>query len=288
MNPNACLRAIAAVAIGVACAIPFGATAQTYQSNLSYVSEPGDPMGRGQTMSLGDVMAYADEYGVWVYGTGTDGGYVLYMAGPGEQQPQVGVYENALGGSLFDPAQPRLFFESTDDARCEGATGRFELTDVAIDPSGYVERLRGTFEQQCIGQTAKLTGQVDIVKPAVEPLTSFAIDIDRTVEFIRSPFGVTIYGWFTATCNTLTGGTAEGILEQRGPDGTVVRTVSSDRMGCDADGERTRFDFSAEGFHPGLATFTVDAFVVDPKIGDAGQYVTRRVTERVLLRPTKE
>lgn len=285
--PSPAIRA-ALLALGVAALAPAAAGAQPYQAAFSYVSEPGDPVGLGQSMSLSQVTASHFFGDVSVAGTGSDGGYALSLRAPDGQTLGVGVYENARAGSASDPALPYLEFRH-DERRCEAAGGRFEITDIATDPSGYVERLSVNFEQRCAGSTATLWGQVDIVKPEVVALTRFEPIVEKFVDLYRSGPDAGAIGYVRALCNTEAGGTYGARLEQRTREGTVVGSTSM-RFTCGPTAPRVRLDFGgADAFRPGLALLTFDAFVIDPKRGEQGAgYVQRTVTSRVVIRPRNE
>ncbi|MFC0677946.1 hypothetical protein ACFFGH_08845 [Lysobacter korlensis] len=288
MNPATCRSVALASALVIAFFAP-AALAEEIE-RLSFVSEPGDPVGLGQQMTLSPLYESGGESSIWVSGRGADGGYSLYIQTPGDGPLRPGVYENAHGGEVeYDPARPLLFFQH-ESGRCSVVSGRFEISDVKIERSGYVERFRATFEQRCAGSTATLWGQVDIVKPALDPVTTFDIKIQPVVELVRSPWHPgyeDVFGRFVATCNNSTGGTFEATLVQRGPGGTVVRATVSDRMGCSPEGSRESAVFPTGVFRPGRATLTVDAFVVDPVQGEEGAYISARQTREVMLRPTR-
>jgi hypothetical protein len=96
-----------------------------------------------------------------------------------------------------------------------------------------------------------------------------------------------VLGHFVATCNNATGGTFEATLVQRGPRGTVVRADTCDRTGCSPEGGRETAMFPTEGFRPGRATLTVDAFVIDPVLGEEGPYLSTVAAQEVILRPAR-
>lgn len=291
MRPVICRPVAVATALVVALFPPIATVAAAEPvEKLSFVSESGDPMGLGQQMTLSPLYESGGESSMFVSGRGADGDYSLYLQAPDGALLQPGVYENAHGGEVeYDPARPRLMFQH-ESQRCSVVSGRYEITDIKVERSGYVERFRATFEQRCAGSTATLWGQVDIVKPALDPVTTFDIQIQPVVELVRStwrPGYEDVLGHFVATCNNRTGGTFDATLVQRGPRGSVVRANTSDRMGCGPEGSRETAMFPTEGFRPGRATLTIDAFVVDPVLGEEGPYISRVVTREVILRPVR-
>jgi uncharacterized repeat protein (TIGR01451 family) len=140
------------------------------ESFLSFVSEPGDSIGLGQSASYSPANATfspqmsADrrQFRLFVTPSGTILPWMLSMAAPAGQQLTVGVYTGTVRwtGQVF--SVPSLDF--TGQGRgCNTSTGQFEVLEVAYDSSGNLQRFRATFEQHCEGFAPALTGEVLIV-----------------------------------------------------------------------------------------------------------------------------
>ncbi|GHA72851.1 hypothetical protein [Cognatilysobacter bugurensis] len=282
-------RSLAAAGALVAVLFAIPVSAEPIE-RLSFVSEPGDPVGLGQQMTLSPLYERGGESSMSISGRGTDGDYWLSIQAPADGRLEPGVYENAHGGDVeYDPSRPRLEFQH-ESQRCAVVSGRYEITELKFEQSGYVERFRATFEQRCAGSDATLWGQVDIVKPALDPITTMDIRILPVVELVRSTWRQgyeDALARFVAVCNNATGGDFDATLVQRGPGGTVTRSIVGDRMGCTPGGSHQIAIFQTAGFRPGRAMLKIHAFVEDPVLGDQAAFVSKVVTQEVILRPSR-
>jgi hypothetical protein len=133
------------------------ATAQAQVSSLSLVSAPGDFIGQGQTSFLvpSSVTTTSPSPGVIEVFFFTSSGefWFLDFAAPDGQPLVPGVYSGAVLYPFEGPGQPGISI-SGDGRSCSTATGSFTvLSTTGLDV---------TFQQQCDGSTAALTGELKI------------------------------------------------------------------------------------------------------------------------------
>jgi hypothetical protein len=141
---------------------------------LSFVSDPGDHIGRGQTRmytrGAGEWSAFRKtqpggshvEVG---FNDGIAGGenWQLRLAAPGGQQIAVGTYTGATRWPFHTntASQPGLAF--TGDSRgCNTVTGQFSITALRMGSDSTISHLAATFEQHCEGETPALRGEISI------------------------------------------------------------------------------------------------------------------------------
>ena len=183
-------------AIAVASASPLAAgsaTAQTVRTgSLSFVSDPGDPMGLGESHSYdttaGDTMTVFGSDGnnrVQVNVSGVNGDWwQLILAAP--QGPLVpGTYSGATPVSDPVPGTPSMEF-SGNGRFCSQITGSFTVVNADFGTNGYVQRFDATFEQFCDGAEAALRGQAHITNPPQPPPLEIGVSVapDGTVSTV--------------------------------------------------------------------------------------------------------
>ena len=136
---------------------------------LSWVSEPGDVIGRGGFARL-------TPPGATFSANGSDTGVVVQVnqVGPGGdsfridvapatgRRLQVGAYENATG--IADASHPRMSV-SASAGGCGTASGRFEIREFGTMPNPpfstpAVARFDATFEYRCQNGTGAIRGEV--------------------------------------------------------------------------------------------------------------------------------
>lgn len=156
-------------------------------SSFSFVSEPGDPIGEGQSVTTDRVQAFSlydtfhREIEVYVLYTAGNLSYVLLLQAPEGEVIQPGRYDGAvLYGS--DRTRPGMSLESGTFG-CDTIDGRFTVHQITRGYGENIERLRVTFEQQCNGAPGRLTGEVTIRNPreatAGGRLPKVELDIER-------------------------------------------------------------------------------------------------------------
>ncbi len=79
-----------------------------------------------------------------------------FAAPPGEALA-VGAYEGAVTYSHQGPGQPGLLVAGS---LCDNVTGRFEVKQIGVDPTGRLATFQATFEQHCAGAAPALRGEI--------------------------------------------------------------------------------------------------------------------------------
>ena len=145
------------------------------EASLSFVSEPGEYVGAGQsrsvTLDTASITSRSGQNGGYVGVTvfPFDGGFwFLDISAPLGAQLVPGSYEGAVRYPFQGPGQPGLSL-SVDGRACVTLTGRFEVLEATFGPNGYIERFHATFEQRCDGGPVALFGEVRIVNPPPPP-----------------------------------------------------------------------------------------------------------------------
>jgi len=225
------------------------------QNTISYQSEPGDPVGLGETRTFtGEVDASLNNYDGQVLSAAAFSGgdsYLLILRPPSGQSLGVGTYENAVDYH-DDPSRPRMSFIAAGRS-CAALSGQFTIHEIQADPADYVEKLRVSFEQRCAGAPGKLVGTVFIDNPPGPPLVTMDVRWDKHA--LLEPWGdVRLTG--TTLCNKPVAefGLGLEITQQRGRG--PVATGSPDRPIPPMDCTNERRSFSVTLSPRAGATFT--------------------------------
>jgi hypothetical protein len=136
---------------------------------LSWVSEPGDPIGRGGFARL-------TPPGATFNATGSDTGVGIQVSQPGPggdsfridvapatgRRLQVGTYDDAAG--IADATHPRMDVVGLGTV-CGTASGRFEIREFGTMPNPpfstpVVARFDATFEYRCRNATGAIRGEI--------------------------------------------------------------------------------------------------------------------------------
>jgi hypothetical protein len=193
--------------------------AQPLEASLSFVSDPGDYIGGGQSRVFTlDVASFT------VRG-GQNGGYVgvtvfpfaggfwfLDLAAPQGTQLAPGTYEGAARYPFQAPSQPGLNL-SGDGRGCNTLSGRFTVIEAQFGPNGYVVRFHATFEQHCEGAAAALFGEIQIVNPPPPPPLEITLTITSSGHVDRMTGNVEVTG--TLSCTVATNVNISAALTQR-------------------------------------------------------------------------
>jgi hypothetical protein len=242
------------------------ALAQT--ASLSYVSEAGDYIGQGQSLSFNSgITATGSSDGriVSVSVNTPEHWYYLDLAAPtGQALASGGVYENAQRYPFQASDRPGLSF-SGDGRGCNQLTGRFEVTDIKISAHGYIERLRANFEQHCEGAVPALFGQVDIVNPPPPPALEINVQLDTKGIVSKASGQATVGG--TVTCTVPTTVYVNATLTQRTNRTTVAQGGFQIAAQCSTT--PTRFSSAVNAlngtpFVNGAAQYDATASASDP------------------------
>ncbi len=179
------------------------ANASAQSTALTIVSEPGDFVGQGQTLSFDNVGAIKsiDDSLVSIFFDSPGHSGSLYLQAPSGQKLTPGVYEGAVRAFIM-PSQPGL--ELTLDGRgCNTISGRFEVQEAVYGPYNYLERFRGHFEQHCEGATPALLGEIFVQNPPPPPVLAVNIVVDKKGSIDRIAGRATIGGSITCTVPTV-------------------------------------------------------------------------------------
>jgi hypothetical protein len=160
---------------------------------LSFVSDPGDWIGSGETYSVAFTDANAnivgDESSLSVdYRVGSDS-WTLTLRAPQAQALTPACYERAQRAAFVDFSRPGLEFDH-DAHGCNQVVGRFKLIELENDAvSGAISKLAVDFVQHCEGSGPALFGKlrynstVSLDTPALDPVFEF----DGTLHFVSDP-----------------------------------------------------------------------------------------------------
>ena len=201
------MRALRVTAAAVALAlVPLTAAAED-GTFYSFVSDPGDFVGQGQSGSFTpDTSSFTssqsnDGNHVTAFLFPFAGGFwMLDFAAPAGQPLVPGVYENATRWPFQAAGVPGLAVFGNGSG-CNMLTGRFEVLEAVFGPAGYIERFHATFEQHCEGIEPALRGEIQIVNPPPPPVLTISLVPD--VKGVAEKGGTaTIRG--TVTCSTAT------------------------------------------------------------------------------------
>lgn len=145
------------------CTFATGATSKTL---LTLTSQPGDYIGQGQSLS------FTPTDGTFSVSTGPNNEVVisfnnadysqtwfLQFGSPLTAKFGYGEYDRATRAAFRSPTSPGIDV-SGDGRGCNADTGRFLVTDFALNTDGTIARLAIDFEQHCEGATPALFGSV--------------------------------------------------------------------------------------------------------------------------------
>ena len=136
-------------------------------SSFRVESEPG-AVGNGASLDVGPTDGRIDAFKLFQGGVeflfqpaGSTGSWNVYLAGPGQTAPVVGVYENAARWPFGSPTRPLIWVQSPgQDPFCQEITGRFEVKEITWNTDQTLRSLWATFEQRCVGKEPATYGEV--------------------------------------------------------------------------------------------------------------------------------
>jgi hypothetical protein len=157
-------------------------------TTLSFVSEPGDYIGGGQTFSAtredGSITTTVLGSGNGIrirFNSDGDVGtwWTLSLSAPSGEPLTAGTYKGATRFPFQDSDAPGLDFSGSGRG-CNQLTGEFTINSVSYDSAGEVQGLSADFTQHCEGGPSSLTGHVTIDN------TSSVLDNDtEETQFLR-------------------------------------------------------------------------------------------------------
>jgi hypothetical protein len=237
---------------------------------ISYVSEPGDWIGQGQTLSLSQGLnVYSNSDRNFIYAYVTDGtapgghNVVLTLLAPTGQQLQPGVYASV--SETPDASHGGLSFYG-DGRACSGLTGTFTITALTFGPYGYVQKLEAYWEQKCAFSTGSLFGQISINRPEPPPPLVFTSSTDSEGAINKKANLVTVGG--SVSCSFGDSADITGaIIQARGSSENIARADFQIKVPCAPTESHWSVTLSSNGnvpFSPGLARYVVHAWAYDP------------------------
>lgn len=141
----------------------FGSSSASAETSLFLDSEPGDSIGLGMQITLtpADVDFTATTDGqrtVLVRLTGSQR-WRLALQAPIDRDLVPGPYEDVRNYPFQSPVRPGLDV-SGQSRGCSDVTGRFDIHEFVIGPTGDVESFAAEFEQHCGGREPALFGTI--------------------------------------------------------------------------------------------------------------------------------
>lgn len=258
-------------------------------SRFSYVSKPGDPVGKGTSRVIrnnadASRSTVTGGEGVLVLAYSGDVDYTLRVRAPRGRKLVPGVYSGAVGYSA-DAGKPGVSF-TMEGNECTASTGAFEVLEARLGPANYVERLHLRFKQKCKGASAGTYGEVVIKNPPPPPLITSKVVWDTRAVLSRGGW-ITITGTYTcsrdgeigiftrASQTTSSGKKLVGEMEAR-EDYLLSCDPTPRRI------ERVIYPSNCTSFVTGPARITYDTFVDG---NDAlGGYSTRKTFDVKVVR----
>jgi hypothetical protein len=145
---------------------------------FTFKSEPGDPVGQGQTLEITDTSSAVSFYGHWetdhriVNLTAGGGAWRLQFAAPVGQKLGYGTYEGAVSpfSSSNSGSKLPLIHIAGEGRNCVG-TGRFTIWEAVFSTASdrHMDRFHANFVQRCPGSSGALIGDVCVIAPNSGP-----------------------------------------------------------------------------------------------------------------------
>lgn len=180
MNHASC--SISTARLGATALVMLSVVAPAAASTATLVSEPGHPLGQGETRTFTElypihvepvddgITVEGRDHRITVSMSDGEAGYSVTFMAPGGVPLAAGVYEDAYGGFESHPDNPLIHVTRNAESCFQNARGRFVIREVKVGQFGYVERLRASFEQTCGPDTEPaLFGEIDIANPPPPP-----------------------------------------------------------------------------------------------------------------------
>jgi hypothetical protein len=258
------------VILGLYLAIPGNAIAQD-ESSFSFVSDPGDYIGQGQTVlftpDTASFSASISQDNNRIFGNVFPfaGGFWFFrLEAPIGQSLDPGVYEQATRFQTDTTPGLDIF---GDGRGCNMVTGRFEVLEAVYGPGGYVERFHATFEQHCEGAAPALFGEIRIVNPPPPPQLTIQFTVNR--KGTTDGFGaIRLSG--TAICSTQTTVNVAGVVRQRLNRFALATGTFSGSVACKTSPTAWSAQVIPSGnvpFGSGMATADITASGFDSNYG---------------------
>ena len=250
------------------------AAQQPLSASLSFVSDPGDYIGGGQSrlFTLDDASItsrYSENgghFGLAVFPF-AGGFWFLDLAAPAGSQLVPGAYEGAIRYPFQGPSLPGLSL-SGDGRGCNTLTGRFDVLDAAFGANGYIERLHARFEQHCEGAGAALFGEVNVVNPPPPPPLQITLTVDNPGRVDRVTGKARVTG--TIVCTIGTFASVNAVLNQRLTRFALATANAFTSIPCSPNQASWALDFTPQAgvpFGTGMTQIDVAASAYDSYYG---------------------
>lgn len=254
-------------------------------SSLSFISEPGDAIGQGESRTFTDVQTARGNTQTQITVEVFDGDdwFVLVLSAEAGEVLRRGSYEDAERAIWTEPGtEPGLYFYG-NNRTCESVEGRFEIEEIKFGAFGYVERLRANFEQRCDGATATLWGDIVVDNPPKPAEMKMRLGV-VTIAPLDASGEASVH--YRLRCEYPTGGSIFATVEQSQSDGAVVQGSFETKTGCTAGYLPISSD-EGTPFQPGPATITMVARMEDPNYSEfeTDAQVVRTVRRKIMLKP---
>lgn len=254
------------------------APAHAESATLSFVSEPGDYIGQGESRSYTEGLSTTVSSDGRIAGVsywGSSEWWYLDLAAPEGQKLVVGAYEGATRYPFQESTEPGLSLSGSGRG-CNTLTGRFEVTVAEYDTAGNLRQFAANFEQHCEGAEPALWGEVSFVKDG--PPLALGIDlvlIDKG--YVNKKTGaIKVSGEVTCTKSATVN--VNGRVDQRVNRFAIAQGTYSASVECGTT--PTRFDANIQpqgtpfvqgsGQYEGTASaydFTTNTYVTDTATG---------------------
>jgi hypothetical protein len=253
-------------------------------TRMSIVSQPGDYIGQGQTITSNTVVVDTP------YPNGTiqifaavapDRMYSITLS-PSLTLPIVpGVYEN-----VSNYGWPSMSV-SGDGRGCTG-NGRFEILEALFDANGRALRFRANFEYHCGGLNQPgLFGEISIVGPP-PPRLVLGFKIDKESRLNRATGRVRVAGKVRCSLPTTVKYALIQITQETKHYGPIYAYGLLENVPCSPQGHRLEIEVEPEplpqappgiGFKRGDANVYVYAYAWDPNYYSDQGYIADHPTE---------
>lgn len=179
---NHVFRSLPTARLGATALVMLSVAAPAAASTATLVSEPGHPLGQGETRTFTElyplhvepvddgITVEGRDHRITVSMSDGEAGYSVTFMAPGGVPLTPGVYEDAYGGFESHPDNPLIQVARNAESCFQDARGRFVIHEVKVGRFGYVERLRASFEHTCGPDTEPaLFGEIDVANPPPPP-----------------------------------------------------------------------------------------------------------------------
>lgn len=266
-------------------AAPAGAAAADAPASLTMHSDQGDFLGQGKDYSYvrpqDQLFANAGFNHSTIFATvnGLNGDHwTLQFDAPDQQPLTAGDYTDAQGAPFEQAGHPGI--QVNAGFTCQTITGQFDVLDIEFT-NGALSRLDVTFEEQCNGAAAALTGELIYTPISPLPPLALSVHVNRTAALSNADGDIAATG--TVSCNQFDWTTVEISFQQNhGSDFATGFVSVSCSPGTPAPW--TIHASESEPFHLGASQASAFAFAEDAN--DGTEATSPLLNTVVALRPS--